>query len=204
MGAQGVGHHRFTTETRTLGWRPTCACGAPAEVRAGDLDEILSPTAEQGEPDPSLEVGRAGLARPRTGESGSRSMTRWEQRHLAEQLAASPHRAAMAAEAGRDAFAHYCRVDRGGARAVRPALLDRWRELGWVDDVPPLPPVWWRDDDAGRGLVLDPFAGSGTTGTVSIDEGRDFLGVELSARYAEMARRRISECADVPRLEFLP
>lgn len=203
LGAQGVGHWRFTTRTRTLGWRPTCACGAPPEVHADDLDEILSPTGSTVEPDPSLAVGRAGLARPRPGESTARAMTRWEQRHLAEQLAASPMRAAMAAEAGPDAFAHYTRTDRGGARAPRPALLDRWRERGWIVAVPPIPPAWWRDDDAGRCLVLDPFAGAGTAGMVAVDEGRDFLGVELSPTYARMARQRIGERAAAPRFEML-
>ena len=202
IGAQGVGHWRFTAQTRTLGWRPTCACGAPPEVLPGDLDEILSPTGADVE-DPTLEVGRAGLARPRTGEGGTRAMTRWEQRHIAAQLAASPHRAAMAAEAGIDAFAHYLRTDHGGARAVRPALLDAWRARGWLADPPPVPPAWWREDDAGRCLVLDPFAGSGTTGLVALDEGRDFLGVELSEKYARMARRRLRDVAAAPRFEML-
>ena len=42
------------------------------------------------------------------------------------------------------------------------------------------------------GLVLDPFAGSGTTGMVAVAEGRRFVGIELSPDYCEMARRRIS------------
>jgi DNA modification methylase len=41
------------------------------------------------------------------------------------------------------------------------------------------------------GLVLDPFAGSGTTGVVSMKLGRDFIGIELNPQYAELARRRI-------------
>jgi DNA modification methylase len=40
------------------------------------------------------------------------------------------------------------------------------------------------------GLVLDPFAGSGTTLKVARDLGRDALGIELSARYAELSRVR--------------
>jgi DNA modification methylase len=39
--------------------------------------------------------------------------------------------------------------------------------------------------------VLDPFAGSGTTGVVALRYGRNFIGIELNAEYAEMARRRI-------------
>lgn len=45
------------------------------------------------------------------------------------------------------------------------------------------------------GLVLDPFAGSGTTCKVAAELGRDWLGIELSAEFAELARQRISEAA---------
>jgi site-specific DNA-methyltransferase (adenine-specific) len=44
-------------------------------------------------------------------------------------------------------------------------------------------------------LVLDPFAGSGTTGLVALRLGRSFIGIELSPIYAEMARRRIEDDA---------
>jgi DNA modification methylase len=37
-------------------------------------------------------------------------------------------------------------------------------------------------------LVLDPFAGSGTTGVVAKKLGRRFLGIELNPEYAAMAR----------------
>jgi DNA modification methylase len=39
--------------------------------------------------------------------------------------------------------------------------------------------------------VLDPFAGAGTVGLVCQDLGRDFIGIDLSADYLRMARRRI-------------
>src|SRR4030095_14096902 len=39
--------------------------------------------------------------------------------------------------------------------------------------------------------VLDPFAGSGTTGVVALRLGRSFIGIELSPAYAEMARRSL-------------
>ncbi len=42
------------------------------------------------------------------------------------------------------------------------------------------------------GLILDPFAGSGTTGVAALMEGRRFLGVEREAAYAEIARQRLS------------
>jgi site-specific DNA-methyltransferase (adenine-specific) len=41
------------------------------------------------------------------------------------------------------------------------------------------------------GTVLDPFAGSGSTGVAAVLEGFRFLGVELDARYAKIARARI-------------
>jgi site-specific DNA-methyltransferase (adenine-specific) len=44
-------------------------------------------------------------------------------------------------------------------------------------------------------VVLDPFAGSGTTGMVALRKGRSFIGIELNPAYAEMARNRIRDDA---------
>ncbi len=41
------------------------------------------------------------------------------------------------------------------------------------------------------GLILDPFCGSGSTGVAAMREGFNFIGIELNADYAEIARRRI-------------
>jgi DNA modification methylase len=41
-------------------------------------------------------------------------------------------------------------------------------------------------------VVLDPFAGAGTTGVVALQHGRGFVGIELNAEYAAMARERIA------------
>lgn len=40
------------------------------------------------------------------------------------------------------------------------------------------------------GIVLDPFAGSGTTGLAALKHGRNFVGVELNPQYIEIAHRR--------------
>jgi DNA modification methylase len=48
------------------------------------------------------------------------------------------------------------------------------------------------------GLVLDPYAGSGTTGVAALRRDRSFVGVELEPRFAELARERI--IADAPLL----
>ena len=45
------------------------------------------------------------------------------------------------------------------------------------------------------GLVLDPFAGSGTTGCAAVLEGARFLGLELEPAHAEIARARIAHWA---------
>ena len=41
-------------------------------------------------------------------------------------------------------------------------------------------------------VVLDPFAGSGTTGIVAARLGREFVGIELNPEYAEMAEQGIA------------
>lgn len=43
--------------------------------------------------------------------------------------------------------------------------------------------------------VLDPFAGSGTTGVVALRHGRSFLGIELNPEYVTLARHRIADDA---------
>lgn len=45
------------------------------------------------------------------------------------------------------------------------------------------------------GTVLDPFAGCATTGVVALEEGRNFIGIELSPKYAAMARKRLADVA---------
>lgn len=46
-------------------------------------------------------------------------------------------------------------------------------------------------------IVLDPMAGSGTTLKMAKELGRQFIGLEVSEEYAEIARRRV-ETANVP------
>lgn len=43
------------------------------------------------------------------------------------------------------------------------------------------------------GLVVDPFAGSGSTGVAALLEGRRFLGIEREPHYVEVARERLAE-----------
>lgn len=65
-----------------------------------------------------------------------------------------------------------------GARIIAADM----RTLGWTDcghDA-------WR-----RGVVLDPFGGSGTTGAVAEGLGRDSILIDLDDRNADLARERI-------------
>lgn len=53
------------------------------------------------------------------------------------------------------------------------------REVEYVED-------HWRN-----GVVLDPFAGSGTTLAVATGMGRDAIGIDLDARNADLAYERV-------------
>ena len=55
------------------------------------------------------------------------------------------------------------------------------------------------DTDATEsGVALDPFAGAGTTLLKAKELGRKFVGVELNAKYADMARARVGIDVDDP------
>ena len=42
-------------------------------------------------------------------------------------------------------------------------------------------------------IIFDPFCGSGTTGVAALRLGRRFLGIDISAEYCAMARKRIAD-----------
>lgn len=48
------------------------------------------------------------------------------------------------------------------------------------------------------GVVLDPFMGSGSTGIAALQEGRRFLGIDMSSHYVDIATRRINEYLSEP------
>lgn len=48
------------------------------------------------------------------------------------------------------------------------------------------------------GLVLDPFAGSGSTGEAALSLGRRFAGCELSPDHARTARARLQRAVKAP------
>ena len=42
-------------------------------------------------------------------------------------------------------------------------------------------------------IILDPFMGSGTTAISALNFKRDYIGIEISPEYCEMARKRIKQ-----------
>jgi len=49
------------------------------------------------------------------------------------------------------------------------------------------------DADYEPGVAMDPFLGSGTTAVAAANNGFDWIGVELSSKYADLARKRIPQ-----------
>jgi adenine specific DNA methylase Mod len=45
-----------------------------------------------------------------------------------------------------------------------------------------------------KGIVLDPFMGSGSTGCSAVKEGFDFIGIEREKEYFDIAEKRIQSC----------
>jgi len=54
------------------------------------------------------------------------------------------------------------------------------------------------------GVVLDPFAGSGTTGVVALKRGRSFIGIELKPEYCGIARKKLAGAAPLFAREWSP
>lgn len=44
-----------------------------------------------------------------------------------------------------------------------------------------------------RSIILDPFAGSGTTCIAAMNKGRNFIGVEFQQEYYDIACKRIKD-----------
>ena len=51
--------------------------------------------------------------------------------------------------------------------------------------------------------VIDPFFGSGTTGEVCLDLGRDFVGIELHPDYVNIAKKRLSRSVKGNRVNII-
>lgn len=74
------------------------------------------------------------------------------------------------------------------ARRVPPGQIEHPTEK----PVRVLRPLILASSDPGD-LVVDPFAGSGSTGVACSEEGRSFLGIERDPTYLEVAGRRLAQ-----------
>lgn len=156
----------------------------PAGPRC-DCDMLVqTPTGAGGSIDPTVEIGRAGIARPRQPDEGRRPITRREQRGFADQLRASARREEIEARVGASTFAHYIRTDRTGARPLPADLLDELVDEGVLDPAA-IPACAHPSKPAG--VVLDPFSGSGTTGRIALLEGHRYIGFELNREYLDLS-----------------
>lgn len=53
-----------------------------------------------------------------------------------------------------------------------------------------------------RGIVLDPFMGSGTTALAAVQQNWSYIGIELSPTYCNLAEIRLADYARQPRLNL--
>ena len=93
-------------------------------------------------------------------------------------------------------------VDKRNLRNYEPAPVEVWniatkpfKDAHFATFPPELAERCIRAGTKQGDLVLDPFAGAGTTGLVAEAMGRDAVLIELSADYAEMAAKRIRAAA---------
>lgn len=99
---------------------------------------------------------------------------------------------------GRPRIMHPARDSGGGASRFFYVAKPSRQERGAGNNHPTVKPLVLmrylvRLVTPSRGLVLDPFAGSGTTGLAAMLEGFAFAGIERDARYVRLAERRIAQ-----------
>jgi hypothetical protein len=164
---------------------PCILAGSRPSGRRCDCEQIIrTPTGEVEHEDPSAQTGRAGMNRPRGENEGSRPICRRQQRSDARQLRESPHRAEIQAACGK-AFDHYIRTDLAGARPLPENVRQTLLASGWLTEAPAC-----RCPTQPADTVLDIFAGSGTTGQVALELGRNAVLIELNPEYEPLIRQR--------------
>lgn len=104
---------------------------------------------------------------------------------------------------GNESYAGFGACEEMGERMVNPAGRNK-RDVWHVNTVsypeahfatyPPelIRPCILAGSRTG-GVVLDPFIGSGTTALVALQEGRDFIGIEIQSEYKPLIESRLSK-----------
>lgn len=92
-------------------------------------------------------------------------------------------------------------VEKTGERQVRWSKISNgpYRERNTVDEfyVSNYRPSCSCNAEPRPGICLDPFFGSGTTGLVARYHHLNFIGIEISAEYVEIAKRRIARTDEI-------
>lgn len=96
----------------------------------------------------------------------------------------------------------------GGRRGVyetaRASTIENRPALHMTEKPLPLMTSLVRDFTDHGETILDPFAGSGTTGVAAIQNGRRFIGWERDERYHAVASKRLGEAREQPGLALGP
>lgn len=66
--------------------------------------------------------------------------------------------------------------------------------------------IGWKKCDCNiefrKGIVLDPFSGSGTTGLVTINQNKRYIGIEINPEYVKISEDRLKKATFTPLTEF--
>lgn len=73
-------------------------------------------------------------------------------------------------------------ADSSGKQSAHPCPR-KLKHVSWLVN-------WWSEPDD---LIVDPFAGSGTTLLAAKNSGRRAVGIEIEEKYCEMAAKRLSQ-----------
>lgn len=84
------------------------------------------------------------------------------------------------------------------SRCGRPWVREATRTLGHLAVIGELSPECACGEAAQPGVVLDPFMGSGTVAVAATRHGRDWLGIELNPRFAQLADERLKQLGQHP------
>ena len=99
-------------------------------------------------------------------------------------------------ETGSENYRQFERVETKMMPELRvPSSVQKFnRERGLHPTQKPLPLMRYlvRTYTNAGDIVLDPFAGSGTTCLAAMEEGRHYIGIEKEQQYAEIAKQRTS------------
>ena len=196
--AGGPTYHRIASAIEAAGWKVRQMWGwvyRDGMITSAWPREGFDRLAPAMDPIVYATKGKVLLRLEKTGDSWDRfeGRTQWQQRaHISTRANGFPavkshgHYPRAIVSDGIDGFQYFAlsRTDGGSAKNdghpnQKPLGLMRWL----LSKLPP------------GGTVLDPFAGSGSTGVAAVQEGRSFLGIEQSADYCRIARRRLKAAA---------